>query len=165
MFVALVLLTSCSRSKKADEESVTHALLVNGGFETGALAPWDKYMAVQPTVSSDRAHSGKFSVSESTAKGSIYQDVRGLQPGAQYAVSAWVSSTPGTSATAQIAVWDPGSSVATFSTPITPTAEWKLVTKNVSATSGGILRIHLFRNEGDGTIYWDDVQVAQTPKD
>lgn len=135
--------------------------MANAGFESGALAPWATYLAVQANISSERAHTGKFSLAEDSASGSEYQDVKGLQGGANYTVSAWVSGDVGSTATAQIAVFDHGANVATFSPVVTPKPEWILVKHTVKVSSMGMLRVHLFRNEGTGKIFWDDVQVIR----
>jgi len=159
--LVLVLLTgACSHSADKDRG----AAVPNGGFESGAMDPWTPFQAVHADVVGSPSHSGKFSLAESGAKGSVYQDVNGLAPGAGYTVSAWVSGSPDATATAQIAVFDAGVSAATFSGTINPTASWQLLKYEfkVSAASKGIARIHLFRNEGNGTIFWDDVQVSRT---
>jgi hypothetical protein len=148
-------LCGCSSSQSVRSD------LVNGGFESGAMDPWATYLAVQVAISSERAHDGKFSLVEHSGKGSVYRDVKGLQGGVQYTVSAWVYAEPGATASAQIAVYDPGSNIATFSPAVFPKPAWELVSHTVKVSSGGILRIHLFRNEGTGKLFWDDVQVSR----
>jgi hypothetical protein len=32
----------------------------------------------------------------------------------------------------------------------------------VSDAAHGVARIHLFRNEGSGAMFWDDVRIART---
>jgi hypothetical protein len=63
-----------------------------------------------------------------------------------------------------MAVFDPGSNVANFSNAINPATSWQLLKYEfkVSAAAQGVARIHLFRNEGNGTIFWDDVRIART---
>jgi len=157
----MVSLTSaCNRS--ADKNGGIP--VPNAGFENGTMEPWTPFQSVRAALDSNQVHSGKFSLAESAAKGSVYQDVKGLVPGVGYTVSAWVSGTPDATASAQIAVFDAGVSAATFSNAINPTASWQLLKYEfkVSAASQGVARIHLFRNDGNGTIFWDDVQVART---
>jgi hypothetical protein len=131
----------------------------NPGFEDGILSPWDSFQDVRADVSTALAHTGSHSLAETTGVGSLYQDVTGLEAGKTYTVSAWVSATPDATATAQIAIWDPGRQVATFSGAVTPRQGWQLLLHTVNASSGGTIRIHLFRNQGSGTIFWDDVRI------
>jgi hypothetical protein len=154
------LTSACSHN--ADQGS--GVAVPNFGFENGILDPWTPFQAVQPALAGTPVHSGKFSLAESVAKGSVYQDVKGLTPGAGYTVSAWVCGSADDTAAAQIAVFDLGSQLAAFSGTISPTASWQVLKFDfkASAASQGIVRIHLFRNEGNGTIFWDDVQVART---
>lgn len=151
--------TSCSSGTKKD----SGVPLPNGGFETGELAPWVPFQSVQAVVDTMQVRSGKFSLAESGAKGSVYEDVKGLAAGVTYTVSAWVSASPDATATAQIAVFDAGNNVASFSDAMTPKPAWQLLKYDfkVSANSQGIARIHLFRNDGKGTIFWDDVQIER----
>ncbi len=136
----------------------------NGGFENGTIEPWAPFQSVRAIPDSNHVHRGKFSLAESGAKGSVYQDVKGLVPGIGYTVSAWVSGSPDATASAQIAVFDAGIPAATFSNTINPKARWQLLKYEfkVSPNSQGVARIHLFRNDGNGTIFWDDVQVVRT---
>jgi hypothetical protein len=100
---------------------------------------------------------------EADGKGSVYQDVTGLESGRNYVVSAWVSGAPGDTATAEIAVYDGYRNVATFGPTVASGTGWAPVTHSFQATSSGTIRIHLFRNEGTGVIYWDDVQISILP--
>jgi hypothetical protein len=134
-------------------------LVPNAGFESGASAPWIPYGAVRTSITSKR-HGGKFSLAEISGYGSIYQDVKGLQPGAEYTISAWISSEPGATATAQVAAWDPSTNIATSSMATNPKPDWMLVALEMKANSRGVLRVHLVRNEGKGPIFWDDVEVS-----
>jgi hypothetical protein len=148
-------LCGCSSSKSIQSD------LANGGFENGELAPWATYLAVQATISSEQAHDGKFSLAEDSGRGSVYQDVKGLQGGVNYTVSAWVYADSGATASAQIAAYDPESNLATFSPVVPPKPAWELVKHTAKVSSVGTLRIHLFRNEGTGKIFWDDVRVSR----
>ena len=153
------ILLVATKSRSTDKCQIP---VQNGGFETGTIEPWTPFQSVHAALASDHVHSGGFSLAESAAKGSVYQDVRGLAPGVKHTVSAWVSGSPDATATAQIAVWDAGANVATASKTVHPNASWQLLEYEfvVSAESQGVARIHLFRNDGDGTIFWDDVQIA-----
>ena len=133
--------------------------IVDPGFEDRDLSAWARWLEVKATVSHDHPHSGTDSLAESGDAGSVYQDVTGLEAGHTYTVSAWVSALSGGTATAQIAVYDPTANVATFSALADPTPEWHLVEDSVAVSAPGTLRIHLFRNKGTGTIFWDDVRI------
>ena len=61
-------------------------------------------------------------------------DVHGSEPGRRYPIAVWVSAFPGATATAHIVVWDLVANVASHSE---------------------ILRVHLFRELGSGTLYCD----------
>jgi len=154
------LTTACGGSADKDRG----VPVPNGGFENGTMDPWTPFQSVQAALGGNQVHGGKFSLAESAAKGSVYQDAIGLVPEAGYTVSAWVSASPDATATAQIAVFDAGSNVANFSDTIHPATSWQLLKYEfkVSAASHGVARIHLFRNDGAGTIFWDDVRMART---
>ena len=136
----------------------------NSGFEGGEVRPWVPYLNVKAEVTSAITHSGKYSLAESVSSGSVYEDVNGLHPGSTYTVSAWVLGSPGASATAQVAIYDPGTNSAAFSLPTHVSASWQLVTQSLTIGSLPTIRLHLFRNEGSGTVYWDDVHIYEANK-
>jgi hypothetical protein len=98
---------------------------------------------------------------ESGGHGSVYQDVTGLESGRDYIVSAWAAFAEDATATAQIALYDPDRNVAAFSALAAPGHGWRLMTQSFQANASGIVRVHLFRNEGVGAIFWDDVQIVK----
>jgi chitinase len=159
LLVALALSSGCSSQRGASPGQVH---VSNGDFETGAVTPWASWLAVQPSVTSEKSHNGKFSLAElSDGNGSVYQDVSGLEPGAEYTVSAWTSGQPATTAAAQIAVYDASANISTLSPAIVPTTEWQVVKRRTNASSTGVIRVHLFHNQGNGPIFWDDVEVTR----
>jgi hypothetical protein len=129
------------------------------GFEDDDLAAWPGFQNAKSFLSTDRARSGLHSLAQSEGEGSVNQDIGGLEPGRVYVVSAWVSASPGATARAQIALWSPSANIATFSPELHSTPEWQLLTLAMAAGADGILRLHLFRKEGSGTIYWDDLSI------
>ena len=139
--------------------------IADAGFENDGLSDWPSWLNVTANVGTGHARSGVHSLAESLgtgadrAAGSVYQDVTGLQPGQAYTVSAWVSASSGATAAGQLAVYDVGSRLATYSNPLIPTSKWNLVTHTVTVKAPGTLRIHLFRNAGSGTIFWDDIRI------
>jgi len=138
---------------------ILSGLIKNSGFEYSELSPWSTYLSVQIGLSSARAHTGTYSLMQTSGEGSVYQDITGLQPGHVYGIAAWVVASRNATATAQIAVFDPGNNVSTFSPVVSPDSIWQPIEHTVTVSPGGTLRIHLFRNQGAGTIYWDDVGV------
>jgi hypothetical protein len=135
--------------------------IANSGFEDGDIRPWAPYLDVKANVTRNLSHTGRFSLAESSGKGSFYEDVYGLQPGATYTISGWVSGSAGTTATAQLAIYDPGTNLAAFSLPVHVSPTWQLVTQSLTIGHLQTIRLHLFRNEGNGTVYWDDVQLYE----
>ena len=132
----------------------------NSGFENGSLEPWRKFQTVTAFESADRAHRGRHSLAESAEVGSVYQDISGLVPGANYTFLAWVSGSHGATATAQMAIYDPSTEHVEFSSTVSGCDQfWKPLSMTVAPGKNGILRVHLFRNQGSGTIYWDDLEM------
>ncbi len=129
-------------------------------FEGDDLSDWDPFQELRVSLSPNTAHSGAQSLAESAGIGSAYQDVTALEPGRRYRVSAWVASSPGATAGAQMAAYDFGSDAPVFSEVAHPGARWELLSRVVDVTQQGSIRIHLFRTDGTGTIYWDDVRVT-----
>jgi hypothetical protein len=65
-----------------------------------------------------------------------------------------------------IVVYDSVADKAIFSNPVaisTPITFgiWHTISQEVTASSSGTLRIHLFRLQGTGTVHWDDVHVFE----
>jgi hypothetical protein len=133
------------------------------GFEDNDLSLWLPFQDAKSSVSSEHTHTGVHSLAQTEGEGSVNQDITGLEPGKVYVVSAWVSASPGATARAQIALWSPSANVASFSPEARPIPSWQLLTHSMAAGSDGILRLHLFRKSGSGTIYWDDVTIR--PRD
>lgn len=129
------------------------------GFEDNNLAVWLPFQNAKSFVSTEHPRSGLHSLAQSEGEGSVDQDITGLQPGIRYVISAWVSASPGATARAQIALWSPSENLATFSPELRPNPEWRLLTHSMIAGADGILRLHLFRKEGSGTLYWDDLTI------
>ena len=147
-----------SATLKSPAERVQDAIR-DPGFEDEDLSAWPSFQNVKSRLTGDQAHGGTHSLAESEEGGSVYQDISGLEPGRTYTFSAWVSGTTDGTATAQIATYDPTLDVATFSSARKPSSDWLLLSHSFTASRGGIVRIHLVRSPGTGTIYWDDVGI------
>ena len=141
------------------DQRLEHAL-ANPGFEDGDSAPWTPMWDLKATATRAAAHRGSYSLAETDGIGSVYQDINGLQPGARYTISAWVSGSTGATATAQLAVFDPSSNGMVSSPIVNCEPDWRPV--SVSATAGreGAVRVHLIRRPGSGTIYWDEISIT-----
>ena len=134
--------------------------VANAGFEDGDLSPWSPVWEVGASVSSTRAHGGSHSLAES-GLGSVYQDVTGLEPGATYTASVWVSGSPGATAQAQLTIYDPSDNGSTASPFVSVGADWRNLSRSFTAGRDGTVRLHLLRGPGSGTIYWDDVHISR----
>jgi hypothetical protein len=141
------------------DQRLEHAL-ANPGFEYGDSAPWTPMWDLNTSVTREVAHSGAYSLAENEGAGSVYQDATGLRPGATYTISAWVSGSPGSTATAQLAAFDPSSN-GTVSSPVFNCGpDWRPVSISAIAGREGAMRIHLIRHPGSGAIYWDDLSIT-----
>lgn len=147
-----VLMTADQRQEHA---------IANPGFEDGDLIPWSLVWELQANVTREAAHGGSYSLAESDGAGTAYQDVNGLQPGAMYRISGWVSGSPGATAAAQLAVFNPSDNTAVSSPVVDCRPEWQSVSVAAIAGREGAIRIHLMRRAGSGTIYWDDLRITR----
>ncbi len=137
------------------EQRVEHAV-ENPGLEDGNVAPWSNN-GVQASVSNAHAHSGSYSLAALGA-GTVYQDINGLQPGATYTLSAWVSCSSPTPT--QLKIYNPTDNTALASPSITCDPGWQQLTRSFRVGGEGAVRIHLARGAGEGTVYWDDVHIS-----
>jgi hypothetical protein len=140
-------------------EQRTANAVANPGFEDGDLAPWSTN-GVEASVSSAHARSGTHSLMETGGAGTIYQDINGLEPGATFTLSAWVSAAPGTTTTAQLTAYNPSDNTAVSSPAIRCDTMWHLLSRSFVVGREGAIRIHLARGAGAGTVYWDDVHIS-----
>jgi hypothetical protein len=147
-----------------DDVSIAEAPL-NGGFETGGYFPWLSY-APQPgfvvELPADRPDGkGKFSLAQSGNGGLVFQDIAGLIPGRDYAVSAWVrASSLGSSASAKLTAHNTKDGGLVQSRSVVPTEAWQQLKLTFRADVTGSIRISLVRNPGGyGTLLWDDVAI------
>ena len=134
--------------------------MLDAGFEDANLSAWSSYLDVSASPSTARARSGRQSLREADGAGSVYQDIAGLRAGHTYSITAWVAGPADATASAQITVYDLGSKLATSSSLYKPRESWQLVQHSVTVAAPGTLRIHLIRNQGSGTVFWDDVSIA-----
>jgi hypothetical protein len=142
------------------EQRVENAV-ANPGFEDGDTAPWSTNGA-KAAVGTVTAHRGKFSLAE-TGAGTVYQDINGLEPGATYTLSAWVSGSAGDRTSAQIIVYNPSDNSSASSQTVSSNPRWQLLSRSFTVGREGAIRIHLARGPGDGTVYWDDVHIERGP--
>ena len=136
----------------------------NGDFEAGSLSGWTVWSpdpGFSPTTSQQGPHGGRFSLAEATP-GIVYQGIGGLTPGRSYLVSAWVTASAGANAPAKLFVHNTEGPNASR-TIVTPTSKWQRLSLLYTADATGNLGIHLQRQSGLGTLYWDDVRVEPAP--
>lgn len=146
-----------------DDVTVTAVPPVNGGFETGSLAPWDSVTSGSGSVAiGSIAHSGSYGVTETATTGQdiAYQDVFGFTPGQIYIVSAWVSATGAN--TAALAIQDTLGNGFVENT-VTASTSWQQVSQAFVADNTAAMRIHLYAMAGSQTVYWDDVTAVPVP--
>jgi hypothetical protein len=138
--------------------------VANPGFEY-ALTAWNVYSPVAGFLAARtvvQRRSGLASLGESSVFGIVYQDVARLVPGRTYVISAWVAATVGATAAAELSVHNTqGGQFVARRVDASPT--WQLIQLAYKADASGRVRIHLVRLDGAGTIYWDDVSVAEVP--
>jgi len=148
-----------ARLKTAEER--LQVGLQEPGFEEEAevFSAWKTFLNTHVSLSAEHFHSGHRSLAETGEEGSVYQDVGGLDPGRSYEVSAWVSSSRGTTSATQIAVFDPVEGVTILSREFQPAEDWQRLSVTFTASRRGRNRIHLFHKSGNGTVYWDDIQI------
>lgn len=135
------------------------------GFEGNDISAWKRYLGIEAEPSTDRAHTGTHSLAEIAGVGSVYQDISGLQPGKTYTVTAWAAASPGTTASAQLAIFDVSRNQASFSSAVLPGRDWWFVSCSATAGQSGKIRVHLLRSQGSGRIYWDDVRLYAEKSD
>ena len=137
------------------EQRVEHAV-ANPGLEDGNIAPWSNN-GVEVSVSTARAHSGSYSLA-AVGAGTVYEDINGLQPGATYTLSAWVSCSSPTPT--QLKIFNPTDNTAIASRSTTCTPAWQQLSRSFRVGGEGAVRIHLARGAGESTVYWDDVHIS-----
>lgn len=117
----------------------------------------------QSNASSIR-HSGRLGLSQPASGGFTWRDVGGLTPGALYSVSVWMSSDPGgTTARGYLALNDSQNPNSYFSGRYNPGQNWTKISGVFKATDSRTIRIHLCRDDGTGSLYWDDVELDTVP--
>jgi hypothetical protein len=143
-----------------DDVSVTPALPLNGGFETGLVSPWQGWGIALGTT----PHSGSYGLTENPTSSNdvAFQDLYGLTPGQTYLISAWVASSSTSTGTVSIAVHDTQGN-GLVQNIITPATSWQQFSQVYTVSANGAMRIHLYENAGSETTYWDDVTLTPLP--
>ncbi len=157
--LGICLALTIHRAWPRDAALAGTAKLFNGDFETGGLSPWLPFQETHAKVTSDQVLEGKYSLAEADGSGGIYQDVAGLKAGRTYRISAVVSASPGTTASARLTAGDPSTKIVVSSEEIIPQGGWILLPLRIVADSSGSLRVQLVRGPGIGTIYWDNIRI------
>jgi hypothetical protein len=137
----------------------SHDPIPNADFEAADLEPWAAYGNIQGGLSTAHPHGGQQSLAIFGGSGTYYQVISGLQPGRQYVISAWASTSLNGASTAQMAVYDPATQAVSHSPTANPGPGWQLLTQSITPGKSNIT-LHLGGNPGSGTIYWDDVSIV-----
>jgi hypothetical protein len=139
-----------------------HPKFRQSGFEGPFVAPWNIWSNVQAEVTSKAARSGRQSLAVEGNGGAVYQDISGVMPGRLYQVSAWVRAEPGTEGEARLDLHDSRkeSARSTNAVMVSDTG-FEELTLDYTATSSGVVRVHLVYSGGAGTVYFDDVTVTE----
>jgi hypothetical protein len=150
--------------------------VANAGFEEGGGSPanWDaNNRKLQISVDADRPHTGARSLrlhADKSARGNLYQVVKGIQPGLTYEVRAWVRSAGLTNAKSAGNVIDAifrdesGADMTMFGVQDAQvsSAEWhEVVGRGVAPAKSAGVRVRLFLNDSAGTIWFDDVSIKE----
>ncbi|MBW3622533.1 MAG: family 16 glycosylhydrolase [Armatimonadetes bacterium] len=143
----------------------TVSALLNGGFEGESLAPWSR-MGESAIVDYGartgnrvlRADSGvSLKETKGTERSGAQQTVYGLEPGAEYRLSAWVRTTGESAALLGVK----GSGEREQVTPGRRSSRWiresLTFTPETNASSATIF----LASQGGGTAYFDDVRVER----
>jgi microsomal dipeptidase-like Zn-dependent dipeptidase len=147
------------------EAQAYSTMVPNAGFETQSWSSWNVYSpnaGFTAKIVHDLSRTGSSALAESNAGGIVFQDISGLTPGKMYVVSAWVSFSGDANAKGELSVHDTtGSNFSQVFQPVQP--GWRPLSILYTANSTGKVRVHLVRDEGSGTVYWDDISVAEAP--
>lgn len=136
-------------------------VVANAGFESYSLSPWMPFGPIAASLTKRKSHHGNSSLEMTSGNGSVYLDVNGINAGSINKVSVWVSASPGSTAMAMLAIYDPSRNTSEYSPTVAPGASWLKLEYSFVAHSSGPVRIHLWRMPGAGSLFWDDIEVAQ----
>ncbi|MFJ1752805.1 carbohydrate binding domain-containing protein [Kitasatospora sp. NPDC088134] len=140
-----------------DSACAAPALLANGGFESGALAPWTYYGGVQ--LDAANAHGGTYAVRVGPAQAAAEQVIT-LQPGTTYRLSGWGKvSAAGTELSLGVKQYDSAGSSTRAAFTATGYSQGSTVfTTGPTATSA---RVYCYARSGSGYGWCDDVTVTK----
>lgn len=147
---------------KITDRTRAHLEFTQSGFEGPFVTPWNVWANVDAEITSKVARSGKQSLALSGTGGAVYQDISGVSPGRLYQVTAWVKAEPGTEGKVSLDLHDGRKqSVGSTNAVKVSDSEFEPLTLDYSATSSGVVRVHLAYKGGEGTVYFDDVMVTE----
>ena len=134
------------------------AQVVNGDFETGALAPFTVTASnAFPGVINIAPHAGQYHFRgyDNVGDGDLTQSLSTVT-GGSYTISAWVRTSHSTNNVARLAL---GSSAPVNCPQLTLT--YALCTASfVAQTNNDALHVYFSTTDGSGTVHVDDIQVA-----
>ncbi|GAA4843392.1 carbohydrate binding domain-containing protein [Kitasatospora terrestris] len=129
----------------------------NGGFESGAIAPWTYYGGV--VLDTANAHSGTYAVKVGPAQAAAEQVIT-VKPGTTYRLSGWGKvSAAGSELSLGVKQYDALGS--TTRAAFTATAYAQGSTTFTTGANTTTARIYCYARSGTGYGYCDDVTVTQ----
>ncbi len=145
-----------------DDLNLVAIPLANTGFESGATS-WN-FSATGASVVNDagNAHSGSQAAKITTDGGYLYQPITGLSPNTTYQLTAYVKSSGKSTGTALLRVSHDGTltdNTASFIPGSTYTQTTTTFTTGASTTTA----MAILANMGNGTVYFDDLNLVATP--
>ena len=136
------------------------AQVVNGDFETGALAPFTVTASNGfPGVINTAPHAGQYHFRgyDNVGDGDLTQALSTVT-GGSYTISAWVSTSGSINNVARLAL---GSSTPVNCPQLAST--YALCTASfVAQTNNDALHVYFSTTDGSGTVFVDDIQISLT---
>lgn len=152
-----------------DNATLVRSYLTDGSFEKTAsgfapsetgtnLALYTSTVAGVPAVDGGSVAATNATVSS----GSIVNNIsRMIRRGETYTWSVWLRAEAGKTFTGKLALWELGTATENATTAVTVTDSWKefTVTKTISGTGDGTLRLQLYEYSPGVTVFMDGARL------
>lgn len=137
--------------------------LVNGGFETGAMSPWQKSSAGTFTILSSGQRSGNYCLQSKGITTSFKQTVTGLSAGTVYTFTLWTNSKYAGGYTRFTLLGNASGGMPDFTVQPNEVGVYVKRTGTFTVTSNRII-IMITSTTGSGsnnnTTLWDDFSIV-----